>query len=232
VIFVHGVMGKGNHFRATKDVLPEFTTVTYDRRGYAASTLMGTGHETYEDHASDLVDLIVANSTNGATVIGHSHGGGIALLAAVRQPDVVQSVGLWEPLLGWLSWWDPYPRQAATSVSEMSNAADIAKDIVYHTGLNWDALSPGAREKLIEQGPAYQADMRASLHAPFDLADVQVPVLVGIGSHGMPHACGPAPRLSSELGARLIEYDAGHDIQRDAPQLLAEFVRAVVEAAA
>lgn len=230
VVFVHGAMSRGGHFRATKELLPEFTTVTYDRRGYAGSRLIGNGCETYEDHASDLADLIVATSTHGVTVIGHSHGGGVALLAAIRHPELVRSVGLWEPLLGWLPWWDPYPRQAAARVAAMTDPLEIAADNVYHSGLSWDDVSAEVRAKLIAQGPAYRADMRSSLQAPFELDDIHTPAIVGIGSHGMPHACGSAPRLASQLGATLIEYDAGHDIQGGAPHLLAQFVRAAVAA--
>jgi len=230
VVFVHGAMSRGSHFRASTELISEFHTVIYDRRGYAGSGLVGTGNETYEDHASDLVDLIEATSNRGSTVIGHSHGGGIALLAAIQRPDLVRSVGLWEPLLGWLPWWDPYPRKAAARVAAMSNPLEIAKDTIFHFGLNWDSVGADVQAKLVEQSPAYQADMRASLRAPFDLADLIIPVVVGIGSHGMPVACGPAPRLASELRTTLIEFDTGHDIQRESPQLMAEFVRTAVNA--
>jgi len=228
VVFVHGAMSRGSHFRATSGLLPEFTTVTYDRRGYGGARRLGSGRETYEDHASDLVDLTEANAVDAAIAIGCSHGGGIALLATIRRPDLFAAVGLWEPLLGWLSWWDPYPHHAAERVAAMSDPVEIAKDNVYHAGRHWDDISDDMRASLVDQSFAYQADMRASLHAPFMLGDVHTPVLVGIGSHGMPHACGPAPRLAAELGAGLTEFDAGHDIQRNAPDLLARFVRATV----
>lgn len=232
VIFVHGAMSRGRHFRLTTELLPEFTTIAYDRRGYAGSRDAGTGRETYEDHASDLVDLIEAHANGGATVIAHSHGGGIALLAAIREPDLVHSIGLWEPLLGWLPWWDPYPREAAARVAAMSDPVEIAKDNVYHAGLTWEGISETARATLVDQSLAYQADMRASLQAPFELGDVGRPVLIGIGTHGMTQACGPAPRLAAELGARCVEYDAGHDVQRATPEVLAQFVRRAVGLAA
>jgi len=60
---------------------------------------------------------------------------------------------------------------------------------------------------------------------------LKTPAIVGIGSHRMSHACVPAPRLASELGASLIEYDAGHDVQKGAPELFAQFVRSAAEAA-
>lgn len=224
VIFVHGAMSRGRHFKATADGLTDLATVTYDRRGYGGSLAVGTGNDTYDDHASDLIAVIEATSSRGATVIGHSHGGGIALLAAVRHPGVVRSVGLWEPLLGWLPWWDPYPRQAAELVAAMSDAVEVAKDNVHHAGVGWDDIGPDAQARTIQQSAAYQADMRAALRAPFALSEVKVPVAIGIGSRGMPHACGPAPRLASELGAKLIEYDADHDVQRSAPPILAQFV--------
>ena len=230
VVFVHGAMSRGSHFRASTEWLSDFKTVIYDRRGYAGSRLVGTGNESYEDHASDLVGLIEANSNGAAVVIGHSHGAGIALLAAIRRPDLVRTVGLWEPLLGWLPWWDPYPRTMAARVAAMSDPVEITKDTLFHFGIDWDSVSADVRTRLIDQSPAYRADMRASLRAPFDLADLAVPVIVGIGSHGMAVARGPAPRLASELGTNLIELDTGHDIQREDPQLLAHFVREAVNA--
>ena len=40
-----------------------------------------------------------------ATVVGHSYGGAVAMLAAVRRPDLVTALGLFEPSMQWAPWW-------------------------------------------------------------------------------------------------------------------------------
>ena len=55
-----------------------------------------------QDHADDLIAVL---DERPATIIGHSFGSNVVYAAAVRRPDLVRSLGCWEPPMAWADWW-------------------------------------------------------------------------------------------------------------------------------
>ena len=102
IVLVHGVFDSRVSFeRVVDELVPDHSVVTYDRRGWAQSR-DATPAASLDDHASDLLSAI---GERPATVVGHSYGGAVALLAAVRRPDLVAALGLFEPSMQWTPWW-------------------------------------------------------------------------------------------------------------------------------
>jgi pimeloyl-ACP methyl ester carboxylesterase len=67
--------------------------IAYDRRGFGSSprdAVFDAG--LFERDADDLAALLVARDAAPAHVVGHSDGATVALLAAVRHPELVMSV--------------------------------------------------------------------------------------------------------------------------------------------
>ena len=113
VIFVHGSLDRGDSFRLAMRRLPEFATLTYDRRGYQGSRdggVVGLG-----GHVEDLIaiaDTVRADGGGGGPVVavGHSLGGDVVIGAALASPGAFDAIGAFEPPMPWLG----FRRQAGT----------------------------------------------------------------------------------------------------------------------
>lgn len=92
VILVHGTMSWGTEcFAAQRTLAGECRLELVDRRGFGDSP--DTERSDYEVDADDVLELL----GDGAHLVGHSYGGVVALVVALRRPDLVHSLTLIEP---------------------------------------------------------------------------------------------------------------------------------------
>jgi pimeloyl-ACP methyl ester carboxylesterase len=93
-IFLVGGSGLGRPNLAPVEpyLVPHFTVVAFDQRGYGDSGSDGLDDATIETWVDDLVGLMDAREIDRAHVHGASFGGMIALATAVRHPDRCLSV--------------------------------------------------------------------------------------------------------------------------------------------
>jgi 3-oxoadipate enol-lactonase len=77
--------------------------VAYDLRGHGGSSSPATGYGV-QDHTGDLLRVMDALELPSAVLIGMSMGGGIALSAALSNPDRVARLVLASSTLGGLPW--------------------------------------------------------------------------------------------------------------------------------
>ena len=99
VVLIHGVTGDLSIWflsRAMQTLGVAHRVTAYDLRGHGYSDAPPTGY-TSADHAADLVAVMDTLGIDRAHLVGHSFGGVIALHAAVRAPDRVESVVLSDP---------------------------------------------------------------------------------------------------------------------------------------
>ena len=91
-VLVHGSFGWGEEtWREQRPLADDYKLLLLDRRGFGASP--ANGRVDFERDADDVVELL----GEGAHLVGHSYGGVVSLLAAVRRPDAVRSLVLIEP---------------------------------------------------------------------------------------------------------------------------------------
>jgi pimeloyl-ACP methyl ester carboxylesterase len=105
VLFVHGQPGAGSDFAEVAALLPAGTKVLApDRPGYGSNPLPAGGAE---ENARWLIGELDRAGVARAVLVGHSYGGGIALLTAAMFPQRVQALVL-AASTGphCLSWWD------------------------------------------------------------------------------------------------------------------------------
>jgi pimeloyl-ACP methyl ester carboxylesterase len=74
-----------------------FRAIWYDRRGTGGSTRADWPGGGADQHADDAAALLRGYDAVGATVVGFSSGGVVALALAARHPDVASAVVAWEP---------------------------------------------------------------------------------------------------------------------------------------
>ncbi|WP_433893860.1 alpha/beta fold hydrolase [Streptomyces sp. CA-111067] len=94
-VLVHGTMSWGTEcFAHQRPLADRFRLDLMDRRGYGQSP--GTGRSDYEADAEDIAALL-AQTSGGAHLVGHSYGAVAAMVAAARHPGSVRSLVLIEP---------------------------------------------------------------------------------------------------------------------------------------
>lgn len=100
LILVPGANGDGTVFGALADRLaPSHTVVTYDRRGFTRSALIGAQDyaRRLATDADDVARLIQHLGDTPATVLGSSSGAVVALQLVLDHPGVIDAVVAFEP---------------------------------------------------------------------------------------------------------------------------------------
>lgn len=95
VVFLHGLFGRGKNFTTIAQALaPEAQSLLVDLPNHGASDW--TNDFSYEEIADMVVAHIRENFANGGQVdvIGHSMGGKVAMMLALRHPDLVRRLGV------------------------------------------------------------------------------------------------------------------------------------------
>lgn len=225
VVIVHGAMDRAASFGRVARQLQDLHLIRYDRRGYGRSVDAGVG--TLRDHVDDLFAVLAGRT---ATVFGHSMGGVIALVAATEAPDQVRSVLAYESPEPWASWW---PSPADQPALEPADEAEqfMRRAIGDHY---WNRLPARTRTDRRAEGAALQADL-ASLRgaAPFEYAEVTVPVLAASGSETSWWHAKATQDLAESVpqGEHTVVAGAGHAVHLSHPTATVHLVRRAVERA-
>ncbi len=185
---VHGSMDRSaGLLRLSRHLDGEHRVLRYDRRGYGRSTEVGPPW-TAESNIDDLERLLVDSSATPATVFGHSYGGNVALGLAVRRPDLVRAVIVYETPLSWLTWWPQDSAGAAAMAQEdPGDAAEAFMRRLVGDSV-WERLPASKRAERRSEGRAMVAelaDLRRS--APWTADRIGVPVLALYGEDARPH---------------------------------------------
>jgi pimeloyl-ACP methyl ester carboxylesterase len=215
IVLVHGVFDSSVSFeRVIDDLVPAFSVITYDRRGWARSR-DATPASSLDDHAHDLLSAI---GERPATVVGHSYGGAVALLAAVRRPDLVAALGLFEPSMQWTPWWP-----------NMETIVEQAPDEQEQFRAGLEGRPRPTPEERARDRALLEHELTFVRNPPFDLRQVVVPRLVGRGGESAQWRVEATDRLTHELACELVVIDdAGHTAHRTQPKAFADFARQAV----
>ncbi|HEY0581965.1 MAG TPA: alpha/beta hydrolase, partial [Chloroflexota bacterium] len=202
----------------------DIRVVLYDRRGYGDSLEAGPP-TSLAHHVDDLLDLI---GDEPAVVVAHSFGSHVAVKAAIACPDRFVALGLWEPPVPWMEFW---PAQARRNLEALTAAIDPAEvgERVYRAMVGedeWRRLPEELKMRRRSEGLAFTIDLAAELEAPYDWADLRVPVLLGYGTSTWPYSRDAAITLAGMLGAEVFTIDgAAHSAHVSHPEQFAGFVR-------
>lgn len=101
LVFVHGFGCDQSMWRQVAPAFePDHCVVTYDLTGMGASDLSAYDFERYsalEAHAEDLTEICLSLRLTNVTVVGHSVGATIAVLAANLAPEMISKLVLVSP---------------------------------------------------------------------------------------------------------------------------------------
>jgi pimeloyl-ACP methyl ester carboxylesterase len=227
VVFVHGVLDRGRSFRRVGRALAgECRTIWYDRRGYGAAVDAAGTPAGVEEHADDLLAVLDGRH---AVVVGHSFGGVTALCAALRAPDLVDALVLYETGMAWLPTWDD---RILRELLWGEHPERQGARLMY--GTRYEAMTDDERDALERQSRAFVAEERSVRRgeAPFDVATLRVPLVYACGDRY--HFPAVPDYLRSILPDAEIVVVAGadHNAHRNQPEAFAGLVRRGTELAA
>lgn len=225
VLLVHGTLDRAATFQRVRRRLTNYTVVLVDRRGYGDSVALAPAHGT-ANHARDIIDAL--HEGGPATVVGHSYGGLVALEAARQRPDLVTTLGVYEPPLPFLDWWerrgDPGQPGALPSDPALASEHFFRSVVGDHA---WERLPESFRAARRAEGPALLEDIRAANSDAIDIGGITTPVLVGHGSAGARHFARGAAELVELLpnAALQVLEGAGHGAHMSHADGFAAFTR-------
>lgn len=235
MVLVHGAMDRAASFGRTMRRLGDHDVVAYDRRGYDHSSDAGVA-PTLSEHAADLAAVLAwaGAGGRGATVVGHSLGGTVALVLAASDPPAVVGLGLFEcPVPG-----RPVYRADGADIA-LAAAAEggppAAAEAFYRLvvgAATWDRLRERDRERRRAEGEALVAELR-DLARPGAVPEpdrVSLPAVVGTGDAGAGYWATAAADLAAALpsGDLAVLAGAGHGAHLARPDEFARYVRRCV----
>ncbi len=206
--------------------------VTYDRRGTGRSGREDWPGGGADRHADDAAALIEELDMDGATVLGLSSGGVVALALVARHPGSAGRVIAWEP-----------PAAGAIPGGEEATAAIMAPVEAHLRDHPGDFA--GAQALLLSEilgfpvaadDPAFAAaranaepmvrDEPAITLRPFTVAELAgAPVTIAVGGEPNELIAAAVPRLAELSGtAPALVEGAPHEVYLSAPSVLAELV--------
>jgi pimeloyl-ACP methyl ester carboxylesterase len=141
IVLVHGLPGCAYDWTPLPERLAARgrRVIVYDRVGYGYSSPRGTGSAyTYDDNATELLELLEILDVSDTTLVGWSYGGGVVIRAGLRgserigrlvllgsvgpiieipEPGLAERILFSRPVLAWVSMVPPLSRAVARSAS-------------------------------------------------------------------------------------------------------------------
>jgi pimeloyl-ACP methyl ester carboxylesterase len=129
VICLHGSASSSGQWKALMEKLSNrYHVIAPDLYGYGKSPVWNGGAEICLEDEAALLEPLMQLSTEPVHLIGHSFGAALALKAALKYPDRVMSVAVYEPVLFKLIFDDNSASKPAAEIRQI-------RDTVYR-GLN------------------------------------------------------------------------------------------------
>jgi pimeloyl-ACP methyl ester carboxylesterase len=228
IVCLHANASTSSQWRALMDSLAaRFHVLAADSYGAGRSPAWPSDRQVSLRDEVALLEPVFARAGDRFTLVAHSYGAAVALIAALSQPDRVQALALYEPVLfSLLDAESPPPNEAdgiraavarsaaALDAGDLSSAAEHFID--YWMGRGAWARTPDQRKGPIA---ASMVDVRgwagALLDEPTPLAafaELNVPVLYMMGSESPASSRGVGRLLTRALPrVRLVEFGGlGH----------------------
>jgi pimeloyl-ACP methyl ester carboxylesterase len=249
VLLVHGQPGLGSDWDRVAEQLTDHRLLVVDRPGYGRS---GTETLGIEANAEVLGDLVIEHDAGPVTVVGHSYGGGVAIMLAARRPELVSGLVLVGSIgrAGSLNVLDRL--LAAPVMGEALSAAGLftfgqvlprLRRVVgsqHNAALEWlraslpdkdhDAMTAQRSRQMWRSFVAEQRVLLREIGAVESaLGSVRAPTVVISGAWDLVVPPSVSASIAAAIpGSELVSVArTGHFVPRDAPEVVAAGVRSV-----
>ncbi len=246
VVFVHGIPTSP---RLWRHVIPQILgarSMAWEMVGYGASIDEGRERDISVTKQADYLAawMRTVGLDEGAIVVGHDLGGGVAQILAVRQPGLVRGLVLTNAIC-----YDSWPIPSVKAMRAMGPVVERLPDgvfrLVYSTFLHQGHDDrERARESIGEHWPYYESaggaaamirqvrslEVQDTLAVADRIPDLDVPARIVWGAADQFQKIGYGYRLAYELGAPLDRIEGGkHFIPEDHPESVAAAVNDLLE---
>jgi 3-oxoadipate enol-lactonase len=227
VVFVHGFVASRRWWQPAMAQLPaQFHAYAIDLRAKPGEEPVATGH-TIARYAEDLHEFVDAMALDRFHLVGHSLGGGVALLYALQHADRLKSLLLVDPLA-------PFGTKLLDpAAAEWVNAQYGSRDGTELVALGGCVIQPSGayREQLIDDAMAWSRagyfgmmDDMARFDVTDRLSELTLPTLVTWGDKdGVIPFQGIVEAFTRIPGCGLqVWHGVGHNVPIEIPDQLAQ----------
>lgn len=242
VVFLHGLLGQGTNFRTIAGGLrPQFRSVLMDLPNHGRSPRTGSfSYTAMADAVAQEIRAAGLDADGPVHVVGHSMGGKVAMLLALRHPELIDHLvvvdispadsgaGNFEHLLGSLLALD------LPSLTRRSDADDALREAVPEDGVRSFLLQNLRRDEESPDGWRWAADVPMLFDALSDIggfpqtdAVFDGPTLWLAGARSDYVRDEHADRMRALFPAvrRMALKDAGHWVHADQPDAVIATLR-------
>ncbi|MBV9285756.1 MAG: alpha/beta hydrolase [Acidimicrobiia bacterium] len=232
ILLIHGFTGAKEDFAETVDRLADigWHAVAPDLRGHGNSTKPASEDDyDFERFADDLWALVDALGWDRFVLLGHSMGGMISQVAALRDPSRLTGLVLMDTTHGPLEGIDTSELELGASIVREHGMETLLELMNEREGVletpaaarvrgerpGWEEFE---RRKFLSSSPAMWAAMTAKMASQAErldaLSTLSLPVLVIVGEQDRPFVAASERMAKTIPGARLVVIpDAGHSPQ-------------------
>jgi pimeloyl-ACP methyl ester carboxylesterase len=215
VVCVHSNASSSAQWRGLMDLLaPSFRVLAPDSYGAGKSPPWPTERKIALRDEVALLEPVFARAGDPFSLVGHSYGGAVCLVAAVAQPQRVKAMALYEPtLFALVEQQSPSPndvdgiRDAVIASLAARNAGDSAAAARHFIDF-W--MAPGAFDRMPERVQAATIDAVKNIQGWKDalfgeptplsaFAQLDIPVLLMVGTKSPLSSRAVAERLAGAL---------------------------------
>lgn len=239
LVLLHGLTGSGACWAPlARSLESEYDVVMPDARGHGSSSTPLHGYR-YEDHASDVIELIRGLGLSAPVLLGHSMGGMTAAVVASRAAQNLRGVILADP-----TFLSPQRQREVydSDVAEQHRRllSQDRREILALLRSRHPRRSPEivgliATARLQTRMSAFGVLAPPNPEYHQLVSTIDVPILIVVGDAGVVslETARELQSLNSHVRIELIE-DAGHGIQYDQPKrfeaVVQSFLRSVASA--
>jgi pimeloyl-ACP methyl ester carboxylesterase len=247
VVFVHGIPTSPRLWRHVISRVSGARSMAWEMVGYGASIEEGEGHDILVAKQAEYLAawMRTVGLDEGAVIVGHDLGGGVAQILAVHNPELVRGLVLTNAIC-----YDSWPIPSVKAMRAVGAAVERLPDTLLRYNLYVGLFLRGhddlarAKESFGEHWPYYQrAGAGATLMRQVRSLDVQdtltiadripalnVPARLVWGAADRFQKIGYGYRLAYELGASMERIEGGkHFVPEDHPKPVARAVNELLE---
>jgi pimeloyl-ACP methyl ester carboxylesterase len=212
IVLVHGSPGTSRAWQPVAERLAKrFRVIAPDLPGYGATPLPADGGPRDSSYAVGLLEALITEVGPPTVLAGHSYGGGVALLTALRGRVAPRALALFEPVAvpvlaavgereAFADVQGMVERYFAASERGEREAVGIMVDYWFGPGTLARMPAP-TREFLIANTAPNMRDVSATLRDPYTVP--------GLRALGMPVLCAYGSR-SPEVMVKIVQAVASH----------------------